>query len=98
MTDRTSSQTSNKGGFTVDALPGIDSFKTMADDNLARFNATLDEVARLQREHVEATSRAIAEGARLMQENLKHTALLSGEWLKMTVEATRRAVDLSTHG
>jgi hypothetical protein len=67
------------------------------EEHVARMDQMAEQMAahtqRLQGEAVTRTRDAIDETARLMKESLTYATELSGQWHKITLDATKRAAD-----
>ncbi len=71
-------------------------WKKLVGDQVARFELGYAEVARMQEQIIAHNKHSIDEMAKLQRESVEYVAQLSAEWRKLTIEATRKAVELAT--
>jgi hypothetical protein len=92
MNDKTSSQTQQKAERTADAVAG--QFEKLANENIARFESWMKELAKAEERSLENAQRAIDESSKLWKESLAYSAKLNGEWRNLALQATRRAAEM----
>ena len=80
--------------FNVDEIPGIDTWKKLADEGLNRYVSWLDEMAKLQKNSYEQLTKTIDERSKMLSESLAYAQKLTTEWHKMTVDTTKKVVDM----
>jgi hypothetical protein len=80
--------------FNVDEIPGIDTWKKLADEGLSRYVSWLDDMAKLQKNGFEQLTKTIDERSKMLNESLAYAQKLTSEWQKMTVETTKKVVDM----
>ena len=73
---------------------GMAVWKKMVEEQLQRFAAVQDEMAKAEQRHAEQVRAAIDEHARMMKESLAYAAQLSSEWRKLSLDAARRSADV----
>jgi hypothetical protein len=73
-------------------------FFKLAETQLTRMNAMLDEVAKAQAAGLEQAKTALDESARLSKETLGYWAALTGESRRLTMDAMKRGMDLFAAG
>jgi hypothetical protein len=69
-------------------------FKKAADEQLERLNAAMDEAAKLQEKWVAQSLKQVDDAQELFKAGIKYWSDLSADVRKMTVEATKRAVEM----
>jgi hypothetical protein len=69
-------------------------FKKAADDQLERLGAAMDEAAKLQEKWVAQSLKNVDDAHELFKAGIKYWADLSVDVRKMTMEATKRAVEM----
>jgi len=74
----------------------FDAWKKVVDDQLARMGSMYEEMAKFEGKGVEQARNAIDEFSKLMKESLSYATQFSGEWRRVTLEATRRTAELMT--
>lgn len=88
MTDKTTSQTQQKAGATE--------AKSAADQNVARFEAWLEDMAKVEEKSFEAAQKAIEESSKLMKETFIYGAKLRAEWRNLAIQSTKRYAEMMT--
>ncbi len=71
-------------------------WKKMVDDQIARTELAYAEMARVQQQVLTHNKEAIDQMAKLTKDSVDYLAQLGAEWRKLTLEATRRTVDLAS--
>ena len=71
----------------------LDTWSKLTQEQIARMDQMAEQMFKLQGQAVTRTRDAIDETARLMKESLTYATELSGEWRKITLDATKRAAD-----
>lgn len=80
----------------MDASWGLEGWRKLTQDNMARWSEWMTEAATFEKAGLEQAGRAIEESAKLMQESMRYGAELTGEWRKMMSEATQRTLEMMT--
>ncbi len=101
MTENSTSQSQKKSAatnplFGFDGTFGFDAWRKMADENLARTQAMLEEMSRFETSSREQFAKAIDESARMMHESVNYASQLSSEWRKATLEMTQKTLEMMT--
>lgn len=97
MADNSTSQSQHFAPFTMPfGTAAIDAWRKAAEANVARMTGMYEMLASFEGKGVEQARQAIDEGARLMRESLDYATRMSAEWRKMSLEATRNAVEAMT--
>jgi methyl-accepting chemotaxis protein len=68
-------------------------WKKAVDDHISRTESAFGEIARMQEQGLEQSRNAVDEMAKLTKDSINYYAQLSAEWRKLTLEATKKAVD-----
>ena len=76
------------------ALPGTDVFKKATDESLNRIGQMLDEATKMQAKFFEASTQSIDESSELAKTSIKYVTELSTEWRRISLESTRKAMEL----
>ena len=77
------------------AIPfGAEALRKSVTDAQARWGAALEQSAKVEAQGLAHTKVLIDEGARLAHETLNYWTSLGNEWRKLSVEATKRSLDL----
>ncbi len=71
-------------------------WKKLVDDHVARVETASAEVARWQEKALEQNRQAIDDFAKLGRDSLSYFGQLSASFYKLTLEATRKAAEMST--
>jgi hypothetical protein len=82
------SQTDSQAQQTA-ALPFTDTFKKMADDQVARAASMFDELGKLEAASLEQAQSVIKELSRVAQESIAYSARLTAEWRRLTLDAAK---------
>lgn len=69
---------------------GMAAWKTLVEEQLGRWSAVQEELAKAEARQAEQVRSAIDEHARLVKESLAYAAQLSSEWRRLTLDAARR--------
>lgn len=72
----------------------MDSWRKLVDEQVSRFTAMGEEVAKLEQKGLEQVRTAVDEAAKMTKESFAYAAQLSAEWRKLALEATKRASEL----
>jgi methyl-accepting chemotaxis protein len=92
---QTSSQTHNSNGNgSIPHFPALDGMKKAMDEQMQRFHAMSDEMAKLEQKGIEQARQAVDEAAKLTKETLAYASQIAGEWRKLALEAARRTAEL----
>lgn len=83
------SQTPDAQSQQTAVFPFADSFKKLADEQVARATSMLDELGKLEAASMEQAQASIRELSRLAQESLAYGAKLSAEWRRLTLDAAK---------
>lgn len=75
---------------------GAEAWAKAVSDGVERMKSMQDEAIRYENQGVAQAKVNIDEGARLMHEGLKYAQELGAEWRKLSLEATRRSVEMFT--
>jgi hypothetical protein len=71
-----------------------ETFRRLVDAQVSRLQTFHTEAGRLEEKVREGTALAVEEGARMVKNQLDLASQLSGEYRRLTLEATRRLTDL----
>jgi hypothetical protein len=72
-------------------------WKKMVDDQIGRTELAYAEMARIQEQVLTHNKQAIDDMAKLTKDSVDYFAELSSQWRKLTLEVTRKAVDLASY-
>lgn len=75
---------------------GLDTWASLTREGVSRMQAFFDEFAKLEASQYERTRSAADEMAKLVGDTFSYANQLSGEWRKLTLEATRRSTEMLT--
>lgn len=76
------------------ALPGTEVFKKATDESLNRMGQMLDEATKLQAKFIEASTQSFEEGSEFAKTSVKYVTELSNEWRRISLESTKKAMEL----
>lgn len=77
------------------AIPfGAEAFRKSVTDAQERWSAALEESTKVEAQGMAHTKMLIDEGAKLAHETLNYWTNLGNEWRKLSLEATKRSLDL----
>lgn len=82
--------------FALPALFGAEGAQRALHDGVERARAFWDEYARLEAQGLTHGRAMLTEGARMAGESLGYASLLTAEWRKLSLEATRRTLEFFT--
>lgn len=82
--------------FALPAMFGAEGVQRALHDGVERTKALWDEYARLEAQGLAHSRTMVAEGAKMVGETLGYAAQLTAEWRKLSLEATRRALEMFT--
>jgi hypothetical protein len=71
-------------------------WKKLVDDHVARVELACAEMSKAQEQALAQGQKAIDDMARLGRDNVAYLGQLSASFFKLTLEATRKAAELST--
>ena len=89
MTEKKTSQSQNKENPMSIATQ-------MAEEAYTRMNGLFDEMAKLETRGVDQLTRAMEEYGRVVKAQIALTQQMTTAWRQVTMETTRRAIDLAT--
>ncbi len=90
MADKTSSQAQHD----VNPLDPMALWTRMTQDHIARIQAYYDELAGFEAKAYERAKTATNQLADLANESITYASKLAAEWREMTIEATKRGVEM----
>ncbi len=90
MTTKTTSQTQQN----KTAPDAAHLFNTMAEENLARMEGYLEEMAKMQEKGFQQAQTAIDEASKLMKEQVAYSSRLTTEFQRIALEGARQAAQL----
>ena len=98
MAEKSSTQSQQKS--TIDPLgafagmfPGMEAYKRMGEENLARFNDYLRDMVKAEEVVFEQAEKNMDQAAELANEAFRNSVKVAGEWRKLTLEMAKRAVN-----
>ena len=80
--------------FALPAMFGAESVQRALHDGVERTRAFWDEYARLVAQGLAHGRTMVTEGARMAGETFGYAAQLTAEWRKLSLEATRRTLEM----
>ena len=87
----------SKNSQTQKETPAFDpmaTFGKLTEDNLQRVQALYDELASWESRAYDRTKATMSHVSEMANDSLAYASALSAEWRKLTLEATRRGVEL----
>jgi hypothetical protein len=82
--------------FPMPAMFGAESVQKAMHDGVERTRAFWEEYSRLEAQGMTHARTMVGESARMAAETMNYAATLGAEWRKLSLEATRRTLEMLT--